>query len=142
VGVGKLRIRTAGDPDLDRVLELWAAARSPHARTADTPEVLGVLLARDPDSVLVAEVDGRIIGAVIAAFDGWRGNMYRLAVEPGRRREGIGRALIGEGERRLRALGARRITVLVGGSDDLARAFWEATGYEHDPQVARYVRNV
>jgi ribosomal protein S18 acetylase RimI-like enzyme len=41
----------------------------------------------------VAEGDGEIVGALIAAWDGWRGNMYRLAVREGHRREGIGLAL-------------------------------------------------
>jgi ribosomal protein S18 acetylase RimI-like enzyme len=140
--VRRLRVRAARAPDLDRVLELWTAARSPHARTADTPEVLARLVGRDPEALLVAELDGRIVGTLIAAFDGWRGNMYRLAVEAGLRREGIGASLISEGEGRLRAAGARRISALVGSEDDHARAFWDAAGYEADPYIARYVKNV
>jgi ribosomal protein S18 acetylase RimI-like enzyme len=136
------RIRPAREPDLGRVLELWAASRSPIARTADTPEVLARLLATDPDALLVAEDEGGIVGAVVAVFDGWRGNVYRLAIEAGRRREGIGRALVAAAERRLRALGARRITVLVGVDERPARDFWDAAGYDHDPAIARYVKNV
>ena len=41
---------------------------------------------------------GAIVGALIAAWDGWRGNMYRLAVDKGHRREGIGLALTRAGE--------------------------------------------
>jgi ribosomal protein S18 acetylase RimI-like enzyme len=70
----------------------------------------------------VAELGGEIVGTLIAAFDGWRGGMYRLAVEPSGRRRGFGRALISEGERRLRAAGARRVTALIGADDDIAVA--------------------
>jgi ribosomal protein S18 acetylase RimI-like enzyme len=136
------RIRPARLSDFDRVLALWGVARSAHARTPDTAEVLSVLVERDPDALLVAEADGEIVGTLIAAFDGWRGGMYRLAVAPGWRRRGVGSALIGEGERRLRAAGARRIAALIGSEDEVAAAVWEAAGYDRDPYIARYVKNL
>jgi ribosomal protein S18 acetylase RimI-like enzyme len=136
------RIRAATEADVDDVLELWAAARSVHAVTPDTPEALRILLGRDPEALLVADLDGRIVGALVAGFDGWRGNMYRLAVEPERRRRGIGALLIDEAERRLRDAGARRVTALIARADEVAVAAWEAAGYERDPYVARWVKNV
>ncbi len=42
--------------------------------------------------------DGAIVATLIAAWDGWRGNMYRLAVAPELRREGIARTLVEAGE--------------------------------------------
>jgi hypothetical protein len=49
------------------VMELWGGARSSHALTEDTPD----RVERALDAVLIAEVDGALVGAVIAAFDGW-----------------------------------------------------------------------
>jgi ribosomal protein S18 acetylase RimI-like enzyme len=137
VAGGNLRIRAATEADIGGVLELWAAARAVPAVTPDTPEALRVLLGRDPAALLVADLDGRIVGALVAGFDGWRGNMYRLAVEPHSRRHGIGGALIRHGERRLREAGARRVTALIVREDEVAVAAWEAAGYERDPYVAR-----
>jgi len=93
------------------------------------------------EALLVAEVDDEIVGVLIAAWDGWRGNMYRLAVRPDQRRRGIGQALVEEGERRLRARGARRITALVN-DDVIARASWVAYGYRNDLNVERHVKMV
>ena len=90
----------------------------------------------------VAEDDGRIVGTLVAAWDGWRGNMYRLAVLPELRRNGIGRALVDAGHEHLRDLGARRVTALVGHEEDAAVALWEATGYERDESLVRFVRNL
>jgi ribosomal protein S18 acetylase RimI-like enzyme len=90
----------------------------------------------------VAEEDGAIVGTVIAAFDGWRGNFYRLAVAPDRRREGIASALVRAGEERLRAVGARRATALVAHEEEHAGAFWIALGYPPDPEIGRHVRNL
>ena len=84
----------AGRTTIGAVLALWDACRSEHAVTADTPERVGALLATAPDALLVAELDGALVGAVIGAWDGWRGNFYRLAVRPEHRRRGIARRLV------------------------------------------------
>ena len=83
-----------------------------------------------------------IVGTLVAAWDGWRGNMYRLAVRADARRGGIARALVTAGEARLIALGAQRITALVIGSHEEATGFWLAAGYEHDVRMARYVKTI
>jgi ribosomal protein S18 acetylase RimI-like enzyme len=82
------------------------------------------------------------VGALIAGWDGWRGNMYRLAVLASHRRRGIARALVEAGHARLRELGAPRVTALVEHDDDPAIELWRATGYAHDPTMGRYVRNL
>jgi ribosomal protein S18 acetylase RimI-like enzyme len=136
--VGAETIRPARVEDLDAVLELWGGARSDHAITEDTPDrVQGAL-----DAILVAEADGAVVGAVIAAFDGWRGNFYRLAVEPAFRRRGIGARLVDAGEERLRALGAPRVSALVAFEDADARGFWEAVGYGADPDIGRMMKTI
>jgi len=95
-----------------------------------------------PAALLVAEVAGEVVGAVIAAWDGWRGNIYRLAVHGGRRRQGIGLRLVEAAEDYLRGCGANRITALVAYDDDAAGSFWEAAGYPQDAEIGRRVRNL
>lgn len=124
------------------VLVLWAEARSEHASTPDRPEEVERLIDDSPAALFVAEQNGRIIGALIAAWDGWRGNMYRLAVRDGHRREGIGLALAKAGEDYLRECGVRRITALVAFDDEVAEGFWEAAGYPVDREIGRRVRNL
>jgi ribosomal protein S18 acetylase RimI-like enzyme len=137
-----VNIRAAVPADIDAVLDLWSRARSVVATTPDTPEALAALLARDPGALLVAEADGLVVGTLIAGWDGWRGDMYRLAVAPEQRRNGIGTRLVRAGEDRLAALGCRRITALVGMSDERGALFWEATGYPRDETTARHVRSL
>jgi ribosomal protein S18 acetylase RimI-like enzyme len=91
---------------------------------SDDVDGLRTLFDSDPRSVLVAQHDGDIVGALIATFDGWRGNMYRLAVRPEYRRRGIARALVSAGESRLQSRGARRITALVAHEQAGASEFW------------------
>ena len=135
-----MTIRPGRADDLDAVLALWGGSRSAHAVTEDTPERVAGLLERD--ALLVAEAGGEIVGAVIAAFDGWRGNFYRLAVAPDFRRRGIGARLVAAGEERMRAAGAPRVTALVAFDDADARGFWEAVGYGADLVIGRMVRTL
>jgi ribosomal protein S18 acetylase RimI-like enzyme len=124
------------------VLDLWGQARSGHASTADRLEDVERLVDDSPAVLLVAEQNGEIVGALIAAWDGWRGNMYRLAVRDGHRREGIGLALTRAGEDYLRQRGADRVTALVAFDDEVAGEFWESAGYPRDHQIGRRVRNL
>ena len=135
-------VRAAGPDDAPAVLAMWARARSQNASTPDTAEAVDRLLATDPGALLVAERDGAIVGALIAAWDGWRGNMYRLAVDAGHRRLGVALALVRAGERRLAGCGARRITALVAHGDAPAMGLWRAAGYTHDTTIARFVKQL
>lgn len=135
-------IRPGVGADLEGVLALWQEARSVPASTPDTPDGLQTLIAHTEDALLVAELDGEVVGTVIAAWDGWRGNIYRLAVRRECRRLGIGLQLVRAGETRLREKGARRVTALVATEELGAAALWGAAGYEHDHDVARFVRNL
>jgi len=124
------------------VLGLWEQARSEHASTPDRPEDLERLVLDSPGALLLAEGDHRILGALIAAWDGWRGNLYRLAVHREHRRSGVGLALVRAGEEHLRRQGATRITALVAYGDPVAGPFWDSVGYPQDPQIGRRVRNI
>jgi GNAT superfamily N-acetyltransferase len=102
-------IRSATEGDVSSVLGLWVTAGSV-VSVSDTREGLSRLLATDRDALLIADLGGVLIGSLIAAWDGWRGSFYRLAVHPDRRRQGIATGLLREGERRLRARGTVRLT--------------------------------
>jgi len=134
-------IRSVDEQDIEPVLALWAAAGSMPSAT-DTHEGLRRLLGTDRDALLLAQAGGLVVGSLIAAWDGWRGSFYRLAVHPDRRREGIATALLREGERRLRARGAVRLTAIVAEDDPAAISFWEATGYARQRDRVRFVRLV
>ena len=124
------------------MLELWRTSRSEIARREDTEDAVRALISHTEDALLVAEVDGEVVGALIAAWDGWRGNMYRLAVRPDHRRRGIGRELVEAGDEHLRAKGAIRITALVAKDEAAAAGLWLTAGYEEDEYVVRYVRDL
>jgi ribosomal protein S18 acetylase RimI-like enzyme len=136
-----ITLRSLARGDVDAVLALWGRSDVAGSQP-DTPAALLGFLAHDPELFVVAENEAGIVGTLIGGWDGWRGNMYRLAVDPAHRRRGIARALVREVEVRMRARGARRVTALVLYDHDWATAFWTAVGYPVDETIQRHVRNV
>ena len=133
-------IRECRSEEVGAVLDLWRQADATPGVT-DNADNLRRTVAESKAHVLVAEAGGQIVGSVIGTFDGWRGNIYRLAVHPDYRRRGTARALVAEVEMRLAQQGAKRITALVEKDHPLPMAFWEAVGYRVDERIVRRVRN-
>ena len=134
-------MRSAGPEDLPAVLELWRQAGAAPSVTDDLPS-LQRLLASDDQALLVTDAGDSLAGSLIAAWDGWRGSFYRLAVAPSQRRRGLARALVAAGEERLRACGARRLTAYVDTGEEPALAFWVAVGFSAQRDRLRFVRNL
>ena len=124
------------------VLGLWGTSRSAASVTPDTVEAVEALIAQQGSVLLLATEGDEVIGTLVVGWDGWRGNMYRLAVRADHRRRGIALRLVAAGHEYLRSLGARRITALVGVEEDEAAALWRAAGYEHDLRIDRFVLNL
>jgi ribosomal protein S18 acetylase RimI-like enzyme len=131
-------LRLATPDDVGRVLAFWLQAAEP--TSTDSAEALADLLRRDPGALIVAETDGRIVGSVIAAWDGWRGAIYRLAVGSEHRRRGLGQLLLRAAEERLTGLGARRVHAIVVEANANAVAFWDATDWEHQTGQLRFAK--
>jgi ribosomal protein S18 acetylase RimI-like enzyme len=121
---------------------MWQAAGVTPPSVSDSTEGLTSLIHEPAAVLLVATVGDQIVGSVIGGWDGWRGNIYRLAVRPEHRREGIARQLVVEVTRELSAKGASRISALVEHEHQWAMDFWDSLsdlGYERDPQFARFI---
>ena len=128
-------IRVAAADDDERLVALWAGERPDRPADAVRRWLVDERR-RDPDLVLVAvRDDGGVVGTVTGAFDGERGWIRHLVVDPAARGGGVGRALVEELERRLRRLGAAQVSLNVFGANAGGRAFWRALGYEEVPEV-------
>jgi ribosomal protein S18 acetylase RimI-like enzyme len=133
-----IQVRAAQPHDLDDIIDLWNRDGGPTRHAGGHAETT-VLLARDPEALLVAVADGTIVGAVIAGWDGWRFHIYRLAVDRAARRQGIARHLIESAHRRAAVIGAARVDAMVDPDNSTAIAFWKSIGYELD-RDARWSR--
>jgi ribosomal protein S18 acetylase RimI-like enzyme len=135
-------IRRVRNNELSDVLEMWQLAGVTPPSVSDSIEGLTCLLREPAAFLLVATIDDQIVGSVIGGWDGWRGNIYRLAVMPEFRRMGIARRLVAEISRELFAKGATRLSALTEHEHQWAMDFWDSVsdlGYERDPKFARYI---
>jgi ribosomal protein S18 acetylase RimI-like enzyme len=130
-------LRYATLDDLPAVVELWNAEAGPTRHAGQLPEAT-VLVARDPHALVVAELDGSVVGALIAGWDGWRFHIYRLAVTSGHRRAGVASALIDSAVERARALGAARVDAMVNAENVDAQGFWRSAGFDCDTADQRW----
>jgi ribosomal protein S18 acetylase RimI-like enzyme len=89
-----------------------------------------------PDLFLVGTIEGRIVAAVMAGYDGHRGWLNYLAVAPEARLRGYGRMIVAEAEKRLRAAGCPKINLQIRRGNTEVMSFYTALGYCEDAVVS------
>lgn len=124
-------IRPYCETDVQAVVSLWH--RCGLTRPWNDPyKDIDRKLAVQRDLFLVGELDGDIIGTVMAGYEGHRGWINYLAVDPVQQRQGYGRELMAAAEQRLRALGCPKINLQVRCDNAAARQFYERLGFVED----------
>jgi ribosomal protein S18 acetylase RimI-like enzyme len=142
--VTEVRIREFHYPeDYPAARLLWEnAGPGIQLRRSDDPDEIQKKLQRDPELFLVAETDGKMLGTVVAGFDGRRGMVYHLAVAELSRKQGIGELLMDELERRLKVKGCIRCYLLVTVENESAMRFYEKRGWAHMKNVHTYGKDL
>jgi hypothetical protein len=144
-----LSIRAFRNGDRAAVEALWTRV-FPDDPPRNAPSVvIENKLKVQPELLLVGEVDGvdgaaegagavgaRIVGAVMAGYDGVRGWIYHLAVAPKFRRRGYGAQLVRAAEAGLRTLGCAKVNLQVRASNREVVAFYRSVGYEVEERVS------
>jgi ribosomal protein S18 acetylase RimI-like enzyme len=125
----QMQIREFRITDYHEVLQLWRDSGLV-IRPGDDLEGIKLKLQRDPDLFLVAQENNEVVGVVMGAWDGRRGWINHLAVEPDRQRTGIGTLLVRELEKRLIRKGATKVNAQVYQSNKKSIDFFKAAGYE------------
>jgi ribosomal protein S18 acetylase RimI-like enzyme len=138
--VPELVLRPAAVADVPDVLAFWQVAAEDEHRPSDTAQAIEALISRDPEALILALDGSLLVGSVIAGWDGWRCHLYRLAVAPTHRRQGIGRQLVAAAERRFRSFGGTRADAMVLVDNQLAHRAWRACGYTAQAEWSRWVK--
>ena len=129
------RIRPFAPVDEPAVVALWEKCGLLRPQN-DPRKDIARKLKVNPEWFLVAEEGGRIVGTVMAGYEGHRGWINYLAVEPARQRGGLGRRLVAEAERVLRAAGCPKINLQVRPENKAAVAFYERLGFTVEGSIS------
>lgn len=128
-------VRNAMAEDIPRLIELLRAT-SLLCETCDTEDAFQKKLAFDPNSILVLEREGVVIGMVFTVYDPWASFIYHLAIDPEHQAFGLGHHLAGEAEARLRARGTTSVNCYVSVDNRNSLHFLNKRGYTlYDMQV-------
>jgi ribosomal protein S18 acetylase RimI-like enzyme len=127
-------IRPYRDSDLGAVVDLWQAC---DLTRPWNPPARDIAFCRSSGhgEIFVAEADGGIIGTVMAGHDGHRGWVYYVAVDPARRRDGLGRRLVAQAEDWLATRGVPKLMLVIRDTNTAVQAFYERLGYAQEPRV-------
>jgi RimJ/RimL family protein N-acetyltransferase len=124
-----LLVRTYREEDVADVVGLWGTV-FPNPPSWNVPaEDIRRKLSVQRELFFVGVIDERVVGTTMAGFDGHRGWLHLVAVHPDRQREGIGRAMMLEAERRLREIGCTKVNLQVRSTNTGVVAFYESLGY-------------
>jgi ribosomal protein S18 acetylase RimI-like enzyme len=128
-------IRAFRPEDTEPVVALWGRCDLLRSWNDPRKDIARKLKVRG-DLFLVAEDASGIVGTIMAGYDGHRGWINYLAVAPEMRKRGLGRKLMTEAERLLRAEGCPKINLQVRESNTEAMRFYEALGFKRDPVLS------
>jgi ribosomal protein S18 acetylase RimI-like enzyme len=131
-----MEIRIYQEPDEQAVIALWNRLLEPRAPHNDPALNIRKKLEVDRDLFFVATMDERVVGTVMGGYDGHRGWIYSVAVDPEYQRYGIGSALLRHVEAALLQRGCLKINLQVRSTNTEVIAFYERLGFEVEEIVS------
>ena len=124
----KIRVMTASD--YEAVKALWMTIKGFGIRSIDdSREGVERFLRRNPTTSVVAEVDGKIVGAILCGHDGRRGCLYHVCVHKDYRMQGIGIAMVVFCMEALKAEEINKVSLIAFTQNDIGNAFWNEIGW-------------
>ena len=133
----EVKIRALVPDEYEEIVDLWTRAGLPiKTRGRESKKVLQDQMLAAPDFFIGAEIEGRLVGVIIASSDGRKGYLNRVSVDPGCRGMGIAGLLTRAAEEALNKRGIKVICLLIHRSNLASRALAKKLGYlEHDDIV-------
>lgn len=131
-----LEIRPFLDKDRAAVARLWVDAFPEDPEHNVSSDMIDRKLRVQPELFLVAVLEGEVVGAVMAGFDGVRGWIHRLAVRGSARRTGVGSKLVRTAELGLSQLGCPKVNLQVRATNAGVVAFYRSLGYGIEERIS------
>lgn len=118
------------ETDYEQVHSLWLKIKGFAIRSVDdSKEGVARFLERNPGISVVAEEDGRIVGAILCGHDGRRGCLYHVCVDENYRLKGIGKAMVVYCMEALKKEKINKVSLIAFTENDIGNAFWKEIGW-------------
>lgn len=123
-----LRVMTV--KDYDEVYALWQRISGFGIRSVDdSREGIERFLLRNPTTSVVAEENGKIVGAILCGHDGRRGCLYHVFVDSAYRMRGIGKSMVVFAMEALKKERINKVSLIAFTKNDIGNAFWKEIGW-------------
>jgi ribosomal protein S18 acetylase RimI-like enzyme len=127
-------IRSYQSADQDQVIALWEACDL--LRPWNDPiKDIQRKLERDPELFLVGTINQNIVASAMVGYEGHRGWINYLAVNPVYQRHGYGRQMMQHAEQLLKQLDCPKVNLQIRTDNSQAIEFYRALGYQTDQVV-------
>ena len=131
-----MNIRKFRQSDRDSVITLLKQVFNIKYVHNDPELSIDMKVKHSKDLLFVAEEDNLIIGTVMAGFDGHRGWIYSLAVNPDFRRKGIGSQLMKKAINELKSLGCLKVNLQIEKDNFDVVSFYEKIGFSTEDRIS------
>lgn len=129
-GTMSIIIREMTMDDYDKVYALWMSIQGFGIRTIDdSREGVERFLKRNPTTSVVAEQNGRIVGAILCGHDGRTGCFYHVCVAKEYRKHGVGHRMVHFAMKALQAEGINKISLVAFKRNEIGNEFWHNVGW-------------
>lgn len=125
--------------DYDSVITLWKTGNIPYRpQGRDSRKNIKEQLQQPNCYFLVAEIDKKIIGAIVGTHDGRKGWINRLVVAPSYRKKGVAKRLVEEVEHHFSGLGIDIVACLIEDWNTTSMQVFEQLGYTKHTDILYY----
>ena len=123
-------VRVMRIEDYDQIYTLWSKIKGFGIRSIDdSREGIERFLKRNPTTSVVAEEDGKIVGAILCGHDGRRGCFYHVCVDEEYRMRGIGKSMVVFAMEALKEEKINKVSLIAFTKNDMGNAFWKEIGW-------------
>ena len=123
-------VRVMTIEDYDQIYSLWSKIKGFGIRSIDdSREGIERFLKRNPTTSVVAEADGKIVGAILCGHDGRRGCFYHVCVDEEYRMRGIGKSMVVFAMEALKEEKINKVSLIAFTKNDIGNAFWKEIGW-------------
>ncbi len=126
----------SNDRHRQQVIDLWKTVFAYEAAHNDPAAAIDKKLAARDGLFFVADLDGDVVGTVLAGYDGHRGWLYSVAVHPAHRKHGLGASLVRYAELALTRRGCMKINLQIVSGNEKVAAFYQSLGYAIEKRVS------
>ncbi len=135
IDFGFMNIRKFREGDRDSLIRLWQTVFADDPPHNEPSQVIAAKLRVD-DLIFVAERNAEIIGACMAGYDGHRGWLYAVAVDPAHRRTGAGAKLVKSSLQALRELGCIKVNLQIRSTNTAVADFYRSLGFSIEDRTS------